>query len=51
MFKKNKSKPKLKIIKEGNSKMNNTLLEIKDLYVNAEEKPSVLQVSWVEKTP
>ena len=38
MFKKNKSKPKLKIIKEGNSKMNNTLLEIKDLYVNAEEK-------------
>ena len=38
MFKKNKSKPKLKIIKEGNSKMNNTLLEIKDLYVNAGEK-------------
>ena len=32
MFKKNKSKPKLKIIKEGNSKMNNTLLEIKDLW-------------------
>ena len=44
MFKKNKSKPKLKIIKEGNSKMNNTLLEIKDLYVNAEEKKILILV-------